>query len=583
MKGRWSLMLARLWSDKFIDAGEVRPPIDFHLGLNTVRGGTRAENSIGKSTLLSIVAFAFGVDDFLTSTAIGAVGHHSIFFTFRFDGEDRTYSRATDEPGFVQTYQDTAGQRRAERISIDEFRSDLKERYGLRGIDATFEEIVARFFRIQEHASGLVTQPMRADLDEPASAGIAVLEKLFGVYDEIIALERPYREASKQLRALNAVRDHDLIQTMALKTKTEYNEAKKRLAEAQRHLAGLNGESDQQLLDLQYKRDQEVEELFQQRHSLRTKAGITRSRIKRIEEQQGSKVLIKQAQLDQLQHFFPEVDVRRIEQVETFHEELAAILDTELQAQKQTFEDELASLDTAIGHIESELRRKNVPVELSADKYKEIGDVAQRVELLQQQVNAWETSVDVRVAKEEAKERRDAQLPALLNQMTDKINAQLFVFDALLYDTRRIPPSIRFDENKKYRYGSPVDDGTGASDKNLILFDLTILALTDLPAVIHDSPLIKNISDDLVEKIFDLYRTFTTKQIFIAFDKDQSYTERTQKHVEETTAIQLGEDEHSLYGFAWNKEGAKAPEEIQQEVQALQDLADTLRSEQWPL
>lgn len=136
---------------------------------------------------------------------------------------------------------------------------------------------------------------------------------------------------------------------------------------------------------------------------------------------------------------------------------------------------------------------------------------------------------------------------------------------------------------KKYRYGSPVDDGTGASDKNLILFDLAVLKLTDLPAVIHDSPLIKNIADETVEKILDLYQRFTAKQVFIAFDKDQSYTQRTQKHIEETTVIQLGEDEHSLYGFAWNKEGAKTPEEIQQEAEDLKDLADTLRSEQWPL
>ena len=576
-------MLVRLWSDKFIDAGEVRPPIEFHPGLNTVRGGTRAENSIGKSTLLSIVAFAFGVDDFLTSTAIGAVGHHSIFFTFRFDGEDRTYSRATDEPGFVQTYQDSAGERRAERISIDEFRSDLKEQYGLRGIDATFDDIVARFFRVQEHAAGLVTQPMRVDLDEPASAGVAILEKLFGLYDQIVALEKPYRDATQQLTALNTVRKHDLIQTMAIKNATQYKQEAKDLAQAQRHLSQLNGEAYQQLLDLRSQRDGEIEALFQRRHSLRTKAGIVRSRIARIEAQLGSRILIHQAQLDQLQRFFPEANMERIRDVEAFHEELTSILDTELETQKQRYTAELETFTTALGHIESELRRKNVPVELSADKYKEIGEVAQRVELLRQQVNAWDASVEVREQKEEAKKRLDVERPPLLKQFTDVINCQLAAFDASFYETPRIPPSLRFDENKKYEYGSPVDDGTGTSDKNLILFDLAVLKLTDLPAVIHDSPLIKNIADETVEKILDLYQRFTAKQVFIAFDKDQSYTQRTQKHIEETTVIQLGEDEHSLYGFAWNKEGAKTPEEIQQEAEDLKDLADTLRSEQWPL
>ncbi len=58
-------------------------------------------------------------------------------------------------------------------------------------------------------------------------------------------------------------------------------------------------------------------------------------------------------------------------------------------------------------------------MELSADKYKEISDVAQRVELLERQVNAWKTIQDVQLAKEEAKERFDAQCPALLNQMAE--------------------------------------------------------------------------------------------------------------------------------------------------------------------
>lgn len=576
-------MLVRLWSDKFIDAGEPRPVIEFHYGLNTVRGGTQAENSIGKSTLLSIVDYAFGGTDFLSSTAIHAVGHHTIFFTFRFNNVDATYSRSTDEPGYVQTYQDVEGRRPGELISIEEFRNDLKANYGLRGIDATFDEIVGRFFRIQEHAAGLTSQPMRANLDEPAGAGVAILEKLFGLYDQIVALEKPYRDATQQIKALNTVRKYELIQTMAIKNATQYREARKKLARAERHLAQLNGEADQQLLDLQSQRDGEVEGLFQRRHSLRTKAGIVRSRIARIEAQFGSRSLIQQTQLDQLQRFFPGTNVERIRDVEAFHEELTSILDTELDTQRQRYIDELEALTTALGHIESELRRKNVPVELSDDKYKEIGEVAQRVELLRQQVQAWEASVEVREQKEEAKKRLDTERPPLLKQLTDVINRQLAAFDASFYETPRIPPSLRFDENKKYEYGSPVDDGTGTSDKNLILFDLAVLKLTNLPAVIHDSPLIKNIADETVEKILDLYQQFTKKQVFIAFDKEQAYTPRTQTHVEQTTVIQLGEDKHALYGFAWNHENAKTPEEQRQDEEDLQDIADTLRADQWPL
>lgn len=228
-----------------------------------------------------------------------------------------------------------------------------------------------------------------------------------------------------------AVRKHELIQTMAIKNATQYKETRKKLARAERHLAQLNGEADQRLPDLQSQRDGEVEGLFQRRHSLRTKAGIVRSRIKRIE------------------------------------------------AQKQQYTDDLEVLNTALEHIESELRRKNVPVELSNDKYKEIGEVAQRVELIRQQVQAWDASVEVREQKKETKKRLDTERPPLLDQLTHVINRQIAEFDASFYETPRVPPRLRFDENKKYEYGSPVDDGTGTSDKNLILFDLAETLRTD--------------------------------------------------------------------------------------------------------
>lgn len=574
-------MLAQLWSDKFIDDGQPRPPITFRKGLNTVRGGDHAENSIGKSTLLSIIDFAFGSTDFLSSPAIHAVGHHTIWFTFSFEGTDYTYSRDTDEPGYVQTYKDSQARIPRERISIDEFRSDLKERYGLRGIDATFDEIVGRFFRIQEHATSMATQPMRADLDESSSAGVVVLEKLFGLYDDILALEEPYREADQQLRALNAVRKHDLIRALAIKNQREYNEAKKQLDHEQEHLAAINGESDQQMLDLQAKRDNEVEELFAQRHSLRKKAGITRSRIKRLESQFDDKVLIRHAQLERLQRFFPTVKVRELDDIESFHVELAGILDDEFHQQRERFVQELALLEIQIGHVEAELRRKNVPVQLSVEKYKEIGEVAQRVELLTQQTKAWEASLEVRQTKEKSKEKLDSERPPLLKQLERSINDQIVQFDAAFYDTRRIPPELKFDENKKYTYGSHVDDGTGTSDKNLILFDLAILKLTDLPALIHDSPIIKNIADDTVEKILDLYRTFSDKQIFIAFDKDQSYTKHTRQHIEDTQVIHLGEGVHALYGFAWNRADTKPPKQQFPDEDDAPDVAETPRSEQW--
>ena len=56
-------MLIRIQCDKFMSNGVVRPPIEFHPGLNAVLGDENRLNSIGKSTLLMIIDFVFGGDD----------------------------------------------------------------------------------------------------------------------------------------------------------------------------------------------------------------------------------------------------------------------------------------------------------------------------------------------------------------------------------------------------------------------------------------------------------------------------------------------------------------------------------------
>jgi len=82
-------MLVEIRCDKFISYGEQRPPIVFHLGLNTVLGSETGSNSIGKSTFLMIIDFVFGGDDYvLKSTDVQTqVGPHSIQFAFEFNKE----------------------------------------------------------------------------------------------------------------------------------------------------------------------------------------------------------------------------------------------------------------------------------------------------------------------------------------------------------------------------------------------------------------------------------------------------------------------------------------------------------------
>ena len=77
-------MLKQISCDKFIKNGVKRPPINFDKGLNVILGENKGSNSIGKSTLLMIIDFVFGGDDYIyrCKEVKDAIGDHTINFKF---------------------------------------------------------------------------------------------------------------------------------------------------------------------------------------------------------------------------------------------------------------------------------------------------------------------------------------------------------------------------------------------------------------------------------------------------------------------------------------------------------------------
>ena len=548
-------VLRRIWSDQFRKRDEQRPPIEFKPGLNTVRGGQGAENSIGKSTLLSIVDFVFGGQEFLESSVIAVgPGHHIIHFDFQFGEETLHFSRDTEDFGYVQTHIDADHRQYGERISLDAFRQLLKEKYQLDSVDAGFHDITKRFFRIHGHGTAFPHQPLRFDTEEPAGAGAAIFEKLFGIYEEIEALEDPYRQADADIKALNRTRKQQLFQTSMLPNDTAYKKAKTSLANKRELLAQLTGESDIQMLHIRAANDSAHEELNQERNELWLKRSGLRASKKAVDAGLHDRITVSPAQLGRLKQLFPALDVRKVEEVDAFHNKMTEILHAEMEEQSRIYKSEIEALDHAIRSIDVELARLHEPLEIPADKLNEIIAVTQEITILEQQVENWKNYKKIKEDKEAAKNSIERDRPAILRTATTPLNKQISVYNDEVVGASVFPPRLEFPPTgNKYWYGSKGDSGTGTVNKNLMLFDLAMLRLTALPAVIHDSTLNKHISNASIQQLFQLCTTFTDRQIFIAFDKDHSYAHETVKIIDATEVVKLGEGEDSLYGWQWNK------------------------------
>ena len=92
---------------------------------------------------------------------------------------------------------------------------------------------------------------------------------------------------------------------------------------------------------------------------------------------------------------------------------------------------------------------------------------------------------------------------------------------------------------------------------DMMLFDYVSLSNTPLPALIEDSMTLKQIEDEAMIKLFELFNE-SKKQVFVAIYKAESYSDdNTVPPVfSKTTVLELSAG-HELFGRAWNKSEEK--------------------------
>ena len=123
------------------------------------------------------------------------------------------------------------------------------------------------------------------------------------------------------------------------------------------------------------------------------------------------------------------------------------------------------------------------------------------------------------------------------------------------YKEKRNAPVLHFTDTN-YTFHTPEDTGTGIAFKGLVVFDLAVMHLTKLPILVHDSLILKQISDDAIENILAQYST-CGKQIIIALDKQDSYSAMTASELEEHTVLRLAPGGDELFGRSWSNQTSK--------------------------
>lgn len=253
----------------------------------------------------------------------------------------------------------------------------------------------------------------------------------------------------------------------------------------------------------------------------------------------------------ELQIFFPEVNVRHIEEIELFHKKISGIFKDELKEEKRVLLKQLDEYNAIVTALENQLQQLIKNPNLSKIVLQKYADTLKQINKMSAENDAHEKADELKVAKKDAEEALKNAKSEQFGIVEKAINAEMERINSELYTEKFNAPTIHFTDSN-YHFFTPNDTGTGNAYKGLVVFDLAIMHLSNLPILVHDSVVLKQISDDAVESIINQYIA-CGKQVVIALDKQESYSDKTAEMLTRYAKLRLAPNGEELFGRSWGE------------------------------
>lgn len=526
-------MLKKIICDIFLQKEVI-----FHEGLNAIVGDDVASNSIGKSTMLMIIDFIFGGNDYINKNhdVVEQLGHHNFRFIFNFDNHNYYFIRSTNEYKSVSICNEKFEV--LESISTEEYTAWLQKSYKCQLESLSFRNIVGRYFRVYGKDNLNERKPIQYFEKETAPKSILALLKLFDKYKSLKAYEEQIEKLKKDKLTLTDAAKKNFLPNVS--TKSLFSKNEKKIAELNIRLEKIKKEIVTTSLDLESMVSQEILKLKREKSLLTTKVNTYRSRLLRTQNNIKNKPVKISVELEQFVYYFPNFNVEQINKVEEFHKNITKILKSELVAVEKELKAKIEEVDNQIkeinNQVEQKLSIKDAP-KLAVD---EVVDLVAQIKQLSDENGYYTKKKQLEASISQANFDLSELKEKALDEICNKINVKMYELNKEIYVDGRRAPTLNI-HGSKYSFNTAGDTGTGTAFANLISFDLALLELTCLPAIAHDLPLLKNIENAALENIISIYSQ-SKKQIFIAIDKLSSYDEKATRIIGKHKLLQLSKD-----------------------------------------
>lgn len=540
-------MLTEISCDKFIDEGIPRRPVKLKPSLNVVLGSSDGSNSIGKSTFLLIIDFAFGGSAYAKSaTTIANVGPHRVNFSFRFDGESRFFSRFPMDANVVWVCD--ANYAKTSEITLKEFNSWLASRYGLDKCGGTFRELTSNFMRVYGKDNYDVSKPLAANPHEQQAKGVTRLLRLFGEYGGIDEIQQKLTDAEQARKTYTDSLRREFIASAHGKREAQQNS--KKIAELQSQIAEMETMEHDNLSELDPIIADRVASLKSDLSCLRRRRTMLSSQRKMMETDAELGRFRKTKDFEKLLRFFPNANLKNLEEIEAFHEKLTRNLSEERRSQANRLEGEIEAVESEISAVEDAIRETGSTSSLTKAVLRRYSEISGQIQRLEEANASFEKKNSLAERVSDLKAQRDELIKSALSSAQSRMNDSLMQLNEFVCGTEANAPRLSLASSGSYSFGIPNDTGTGSQTRALALFDISLLRLTPLPAIALDTVSIKQVGDEPWLKILELYCA-NDKQVFITFDKAESYSGgKLPKTVEDNVVLELSRG-HELFGRSW--------------------------------
>ncbi|WP_175189763.1 DUF2326 domain-containing protein [Achromobacter dolens] len=522
--------------------------IQFHSGLNVVLGDENATNSIGKSMALMLVDFAFGGDSFLEFNldAIRALGHHSYEFTFQFDSELFHFRRDTINEKIV--FRCDAAYAPVDELSTKEFTAWLKTMY-LPGVKSvSFRGVVGLYSRIWPKSNiKNVQYPLHAVAAESGADCVLALIKLFDRYGEIEEAQTALTEKAAQRKALYGAIRHSIVEPI---TKTTYSSNVVELQSITDEVDAIRADLAKFALNIREVVDKDLLELKKTKDALLTHRLDLQSRLQRTERNLKGSKYIQSKQFEALQDFFPSVNSERIAEIELFHSSIAGVLKKELQENQKNLSVQLQEIDEKIQGLDVEIAARLKNFENPVALVDRVATLSERWSRLRSQNSLFEKKTEMDSGLKTLQAVLSGVKARVVADIEKYVNEEIAAIVVRVYGEGVRAPTLILKEDG-YKFKIVDDTGTGTAYANLIIFDLAILSLTQLPILIHDSPLFKNVENSAVAQFLWEYLR-SDKQVFIALDQIEKYGAEVAAELRRLCVCKLDES-NVLFRRRWGK------------------------------